>query len=379
MRASCIRVALLIKRREEGLSDADRLVLEDHLASCEKCRQDAFAIDVLGELVDSAASSPLSSGARERAITRAIRDAAGKPLPPVRASRPAATLLVAVAVAGLGVALLLANRRPSDSPSRQATAATPRPEVAAGPLSLAKHATVSLAQARVSADEPTELSWDPARQAVVLREGAVSVSVDSAPGRQFRVLTPRFVVEVVGTEFRVDLAGVNVTRGIVRVLSPESEDLITQLGAGQSWSVPPAATPELLPAPARGRSASEWLARARRHLAAGATATAQRDVAAALAARPNRSETAEARTLLAECALVGGDPERAAELYVAVSQRYADLPAGETALFAAARIQVNAGHRREAEQLLRSYLDRYPSGRFQQEARARLRALERRE
>ncbi|HKA44138.1 MAG TPA: zf-HC2 domain-containing protein, partial [Burkholderiales bacterium] len=100
MRASCIRVALLIKRREEGLSDADRLVLEDHLASCEKCRQDAFAIDVLGELVDSAASSPLSSGARERAITRAIRDAAGKPLPPVRASRPAATLLVAVAVAG---------------------------------------------------------------------------------------------------------------------------------------------------------------------------------------------------------------------------------------------------------------------------------------
>jgi TolA-binding protein len=110
-------------------------------------------------------------------------------------------------------------------------------------------------------------------------------------------------------------------------------------------------------------------------LAKGAIASAERDVAAALASQPTRSQAAEAWTLRAECALVSGDPEGAAKLYRDVSGRYADLPAGETALFAAARIQANAGRPATAEALLRSYLARYPRGRFQSEATARLRAL----
>jgi hypothetical protein len=55
-----------------------------------------------------------------------------------------------------------------------------------------------------------------------------------------------------------------------------------------------------------------------------------------------------------------------------VAEPFGDLPAGETALFAAGRTLADAGRRVSAAHWLHRYLDRYPSGRFTVEAKERL-------
>jgi hypothetical protein len=401
IRIACMRATELLKHREQGLSDAERLLLEAHLAGCEACRKDSRAIDAIGDLLEAAAPPALGAAARDRAIATALRAA---PLIPGASRRPSRVALragVALGVAGLALVVVGARvaRRVAPRPAAPAVAgraATPAaadrvasgearaagralrpgdPVPAATALSVSDGAALALGHARVASDGASELTWRPDRSAVDLRDGRLSVAVDPAPGRRFRVVTARFVVEVVGTEFTVDGDGVEVSRGVVHVLGAEDEAVVAEVRAGQTWRVPGVAQPPSRRDDRPRRSAAAWLARARAHVAGGAVAEADHDITAALGAEPTPAEAAEARTLRAECALVSGDPQRAADLYADVSRRYGDLPAGETALFAAARVQVNAGKRDAAVELLRSYLDRYPHGRFRSEAVARLRAL----
>jgi TolA-binding protein len=223
--------------------------------------------------------------------------------------------------------------------------------------------------------------------------------------RPFRVVTDRFVVEVVGTSFRVDVEGVRVTHGTVLVRRAGSEEILRRVSAGESWRIdddarrsarPSTAEPEpgepgaptaassaasadsdvARPGAPRALDAATLLEQARRALAAGDAIAARAAAEAALAARPSRDDAAEARMLLAECAQLAGDAERAADLYLVVARRYPELAAAETASFAAARLRANAGRTDAARSLLSAYLDRYPSGRFRREATARLRALE---
>jgi TolA-binding protein len=160
---------------------------------------------------------------------------------------------------------------------------------------------------------------------------------------------------------------------------------LADLGPGQSWSTPEpsaavaeteASVPERespKPPPSVQAEAPDIaLAEARRLLAAGKAPAARRVLGAVLAGPLSPSLEAEARSLLAECALVGGDEAEAARRYADVAQRFPGSPAGETALFAAARAEQDAGHANAARALLRKYLERYPNGRFAVEARARL-------
>jgi outer membrane protein assembly factor BamD (BamD/ComL family) len=89
----------------------------------------------------------------------------------------------------------------------------------------------------------------------------------------------------------------------------------------------------------------------------------------ALGARLGHADRAEALTLRAELALARGEKAQARAIYLEVSQRFAELPAGENALFAAARTQSDA---EAAAKLLARYLARYPNGRFVDEAKKRL-------
>jgi outer membrane protein assembly factor BamD (BamD/ComL family) len=86
-------------------------------------------------------------------------------------------------------------------------------------------------------------------------------------------------------------------------------------------------------------------------------------------------DRAEALSLRAECALVAGDLASAAAGYRLVAQRFAAQPAGENALFAAARIDADRLSGARAQTGLMRYLARYPRGRFVKEATTRLREL----
>jgi tetratricopeptide (TPR) repeat protein len=109
--------------------------------------------------------------------------------------------------------------------------------------------------------------------------------------------------------------------------------------------------------------------RARASYAAGDHRSAERHANAALDASPTRGQEAEARTIFADCARAAGRLDDAVTRYEAIATKFADLPAGETALFAAARLEASRGRADAARVLVARYLTRYPAGRFVEDAR----------
>ena len=97
----------------------------------------------------------------------------------------------------------------------------------------------------------------------------------------------------------------------------------------------------------------------------------------ALAASPTRAQSADAAVLAADAAMVEGKSADAIDLYLAAHSAYPDLLAGETALFAAARLAARRADTPRARELMQQYLDAYPQGTFSAEAAKRLRALPR--
>ncbi|MBW2457023.1 MAG: FecR domain-containing protein [Deltaproteobacteria bacterium] len=415
---SCLWTGPLLERRAAGLDDGDRLRLEEHLAGCERCAAEARALGRIAELTDGA-HSPLSSRARRRAIEGALAGAGARAATPLQAggTRSVRTqVLAAVAIVALAMVLggLVRSQRATSAQlgdplgvtlaatadggdqlldgQLEADGVTVSPGHGWAPgalLSSATGARLWLGHGLVQLGPDTGARWNGTISALALLRGTVEVAVDGTVGRRFAVTTPGFEVEVVGTHFAVNPTGVEVYRGRVRVFELPSGRAVTELAAGQRWWVAERSRETAAAGDENGpdadgldsatprRSPTELLARARRQLADGRVATARRTVATVLTRPQPAAVEAEARSLLAECALLGGDDAEAARRYAEVARKFAQLPAGETALFAAGRAQQEAGEPTAARASLRQYLHRYPNGRFVAEARRRLTTLSR--
>ncbi len=425
--ARCIPTELLLERQSPSLSHAERLRVETHLAECERCRREHGAMIGLLALVEQKVESSVKTNIQERAIARAMLRSREQQTSTAEAApagfglaRPWAWGLVAMAAILVVGGFFLRGWSARHAAAQLVQASEDR--VTLGSLALAGKQlaagdpipahrelhpagpfAVSLAHAKLSVRGADSMTWSPENRVVSLRGGVADVSVDPNQHRSFQIVTPRFSVNVIGTEFQVAYDHVTVTRGRVRVSSPSGQPW-AELGPGQSWSyvapatgsevtqAAPAGDPALEPAdvpvgnrgasapdvkpPSSALSTAELLARARHRLAAGEPRAALTDLDAVLAAGGSRGQQAEAYTLKADCALVQGDARAAVRQYLDVSRRFSGLRAAETALFAAARIEANGGNKASAKKLLLAYRERYPAGQFRSDVDARLRILE---
>ena len=407
----CGGVRPLLHREAVGLTEAERILLEEHLETCTACQRSREQLGLARELVNAMPLDPLNATAHQRALAKAMLRGS-EPHIQRRAWAPFAIVCGALACATV-FALWFATREKAPlerlpAPIAVAPAArvidgdlaTPSGIVAPGSalpadtlLSSTGEARISLPATHVKLAAETAVRWSNGE--LGLERGAIDVEVDPAAQSRVRVVTPGFVVEVTGTAFRVTLRDVAVDRGSVRVLALDGA-LLAELGAGERWSVDEPAGGPSVGEPAGGPSVGEpagvpnvgesvappvvparvLLDRAVRAFAARNCTAAEQHADAALDAAPTRREAAEARTLLAECAQVGGRLDEAVRRYDAIATRFADLPAGQTAAIAAARIELARGKRDDARERYQRYLDRFPTGRFVDDARRQLQALE---
>ena len=381
----CGRTRALLLARAAGLSANERDALDAHLQTCSGCREQARLLD---EIVLAVGVMPSRTpAAREHTLERALRRGLAQvPEPPSFWKSRSALALGGVALVGALAAAVIfvtvsGREHTVQPPLVEQPSVTP---LATEPRDLPAGVEVAVAHARVRAVRRASISWNDKAATVKLDSGAIELDVDPALQRGFRVITDTFVVEVLGTRFTVDAAHVEGSRGTVRVLAPDGRVLVARLQMGQTWSSlqaapavsEPAAEPERRTHAAQPADVAEQLARARRDLANGQVARAEREASSILAGTRERRQEAEARTLLAECAQSRGQIDQAIAAYAVVAERFGDLPAGETALFAAGRTLADAGRRASATHWLHRYLDRYPSGRFTVEAKERLAGFE---
>ena len=429
----CLSTELLLERIAPAPSHGERLRVEAHLLQCTRCHRDHRGMLKVVGLIHDRIENVVKPQVQARAIARALlrsRDAVGSGvlalpgavrfgLGPKMEWRLAIATACVVLVAGSGLqlrlergeaaSLLTASHLVSGALAVNGSALGPGDAIPTQQELASKGSfVVDLAHARLSAEHVDSFRWSAAERAVTMRGAVVNVSVDPSRHQSFRVITPHFMVDVLGTQFKVALDTVAVTRGRVRVLSAAGAPL-AELGPGQVWSyVAPASAlaaldtarggpesvvvatdaaelgsvansaPDTIPAvdAAAAPPVGELLLRARHRLASGDAQGAAVDLDAALRGGASRSQQAEAYMLKGDCALVQRDSRSAVRQYLDVSRRFAASPMAETALFAAARVEWNSGSNEAARGLLHNYRVRYPTGLFKSEVDARLRILE---
>jgi hypothetical protein len=357
----------------------------DHAARCPRCRRAAAQDRALRALADAAPVPALPPRARDDAFAAAFARPVVAPPPrwpriaiPAGLALATAAVIAIVVVRGLGA--------PGRRPGREPVA------IAAGTPVAVAHAQVTLAAGG--------MAWRTGDAEVLLIAGRIDVDVDPAPNHAFRVRTPAFAVDVIGTVFTVDLDGVVVARGAVRVSTPDGVVVVERLAAGERWrreaeveaavNVPELElTPEEVlamgdtppdpPPTVRGKkkpstpmppSDDEQLEVARNQLLAGEIAACRETIRTLLASSPPRSIRASAEMLVAQSHVKGGDRDTAVTLYRGIADKYRDLTGtGDAALFQAARLELAAGHAGEARALYELYLERFPNGPLADKAR----------
>ncbi len=417
----CKRAIVLLLGRASGLSDAERLRLEQHLDGCERCRREALELDRLVQPALGSALPALSQRARHRIVAGALSALDSPRAPAPVAARPRRQLWVPMGLAAsLAVVttliLLSHSHSPSTQPARvvESTAPTPRaPDdpsssspaepanrdelaiaevVTAGTIEVAgialsigaavpadapmrakDAAALQVADAVLSLRRGSVLRWNPSEREARLEKGAVRVEAAQA----VRVATKRFRVELSGADSTIGQRSVHVHEGSARVFAADGTVLAAQVVAGESWELPaPRRKAEERGAPANVASEVEArLLQARELLATGQIEEARAAVRETQRIARTSRQRAEAETLLAECAMVAGQSGAAIQLYIRVSERYSGSPAAENALFAAARLAASSGMTSRARELLERYLERYPQGRLRSEAKRRLERL----
>jgi ferric-dicitrate binding protein FerR (iron transport regulator) len=403
----CIKSGFLIEKRAAGLSQPERLRLEEHLAGCDSCNRDAQTLTALRDLI-STVQSPITPAERNRAIRTALNLPNGLPKRP--AVKPIIAAFACAGVLAASAASWILFLQPSDAAKPVAAVQPNRVEVPfdrvlsgeviAGNQTVRAGAALkqnafyesetsarlALGHAKVELRANTRIKWRKSDSTVELVAGSILTDVDPSADDRFRVTTDRFIVEVLGTRFEVDRKGVKVHRGAVRIRARDGKVLVASLSAPESWQIQPliaverettvSPLPEVIPKRVSQKaSCKALLKRARSLLANDKPEEATAMIRIALARSPTRSDRAEAKSLQAECALIQGDLLTAAADYRIVANRYKGLPAAENALFAATRIEKTRGDKAEAIALLERYLREYPNGRFRKEVVRRLKAL----
>jgi ferric-dicitrate binding protein FerR (iron transport regulator) len=377
------------------------LRLEEHLGGCDTCRARA---NLLNGLTRLAAHQPvrLDASARTRAITAALASDAARTRLSLQPPRRGFVLLgAATALVALAIAV---QRALSPAPAPEPVAALPTPafdrvlsgqvdQHAAGErlsesaeLYTSKGASLALAHAQVELRADSGARWDARSRTLALQHGSAMLEVDPAKHQSFRVETAKFVVAVLGTRFEVTETAVHVLRGRVSVTPRAGEPIVLTANTPQAdFELRPTAAaqePPVAPTPqpraaktnsaAEARNASALLDRARSELAARDVAQARNTLELVAPQLHNSELRAQALSLEAECNMLERRFSAARDKYLQVARRFPQLPAAETALFAAARIEAEHGEATRAQALLTRYLERYPSGSFAREAQHRM-------
>ena len=412
--------------------EAERLELEAHLAFCARCSEEHAALSLVRRLREVGADGP--SAVDRQSIRRALAAGEARVAPPARhALWPWGALAAGVAAAAIAGLFVLGHptyRIVSGDVVASSSGGSTQTAAPAGAIAFhsLKGGQIRVGDAIADlAAGGTDVMWSPRERTLTLVEGAVTVDVAHQVGRHFRVRTRRFTVEVVGTQFTVDLSGVRTHRGVVRVVRPDGT-LVGRLEAGQQWhedghadghadghndgrddslaraaKMPPApgavvtttpapppgrepAVPAPLPAravvgpsthgspPAGGNdSMADRLTRGRRFLSRGDAIDARRLVLPLFS--QSRDLAVEARVLFAESFLVEGRYADAVDAYRIVARDFPRAEQAEASLFAIAQLQGEHGSVSEARAALRTYIGRYPRGRFVREASERLNHL----
>jgi hypothetical protein len=399
---SCGRIRDWLHRDADGLEEAQRLLLDDHLAACESCRADRERMRLLHRIGASLEVPPAGAREYQRAIARALLEGTARPAAPARVLPRGWPIPLVVAAAAAAVVVAVVARRgdhvppapmagppPADSPRPEQPPIATAPSstdvvedgalvsgdrtieagdaVPDGPLRAIQSSRLRLAAAHVVVAASAELRWVAADRTVLLERGAIELDITA--GGATRVITNRFEVEVEDGTIRVEPAAVRVDRGRARVVD-KSRATLAVLDAGAAWTPDPAAGTARGPTP-RARLA-DLLAEARARFAARDHAAAERLASEVLAASPARGMAAEAQVILADAAHARDDLERAVRRYRKVAETFSDLPAAESSLYAAARIELRRKRSVEARGLLERYLERYPTGRYADDVRRQL-------
>ena len=389
--------------------EAERLELEAHLAFCTRCSDEHAALSLVRRLREVGVEA--SRAVDRQSIRRALATGEARvALPPRRVLWPFGAAAAGLATAAIAGFLVLGQPKDRILAGDVVASPTAGSTDTAGGTSFR---SVNGGQIRVGdaiaelAAGGTDVTWSAPERTLTLVRGAVTVEVEHKIGSHFRVRTPRFTVEVVGTRFTVELAAVRTHRGIVRVLRPDGT-LVARLEAGQRWSEDERAnssSPAALGEPAPGLAAAldandandatplassgpnvkrdtavggnasltERLTRGRRSLSRGDAIGARRLVLPLF--RQSRELAVEARVLFAESFLVEGRYADAVDAYRVVTRDFPRAEQAETSLFAIAQLQSEHGSASEARAALRTYIGRYPRGRFVHEASERLNRL----
>jgi ferric-dicitrate binding protein FerR (iron transport regulator) len=418
---ACARAARVSLASAGGhATGAERLELEAHLAVCARCSAEHAALGAVRAL-RGAEPEGLSASARERVRRAALE---GTARAPVAARRRLWPVGVGATLALAGLAAFLFVARPADEarvvsgdvtivPASRVAASSAADSPAGASTAdaafvvrSARGGEVRLGDAATSLAKGTALVWRRDVRSVELGAGSVTIDVEHRAGQHFQVRTPRFLVEVIGTRFTVDLGGVRTERGTVRVLSLDGA-LLGTVTAGRSWTVPAPSVPVAAPAasapseapvapvpPARtlapaaralalaspaptrapvDESPAARLALARRALARGNAGEARRLVEPLF--HLGREIAVEARVIYAESFLTEGRYTDAVDGYETVVRDFPRAPQAESALYAMAQLESEHGRPAAARAGLERYLSEYPHGRFAREATDRLAGL----
>jgi len=287
---SCRHVRDWLHRDAASLDEAQRLQLDDHLATCEQCRGDRERMQTLHRAGSSLDSPPSDVRMYDRAIARALLEGP-RTAEPTRVWWLVPVVLAAMAATALAAVIAVRSSNDTAKPAPVVPPAIPHVET---------HAASEL---------PKPASTEP--------EVEMPIDHVDAPRKHDPASPPKRVTEAV----------------------------------------------------------ADVLARARLELAAKHYADAERTASSVLAGASS-SDEAEARTILADVAQASGQLELASTRYRDVATKFASLSAGESALYAAARVEARRG--RDARVLLEQYLARYPRGRFVNDARRLLTTKEQR-